>query len=170
MLQRIVGSVIWSVLGSAKMWITGRGLVGLKWQLVKLITGRVSVHEVKVRLVSVPVMLVALLFAPTSASKDDWAQVNDPTPGNVRVVGSDVVLVIVVEPVRRPPPGSVRSATEANADAAPMARRPSTDVVASRVRFRTSIIPFLVSRCRRLSAHVVCAVRNSHSAYQEKYG
>jgi hypothetical protein len=94
-----------------------------------------SVHPAKVSAVTVPVMLVGLLLLVTSASKDVWVQVTPPSDV-VRTAVLLEVFRIVVEPVSKPPPGSVRSVVVADADAAPRASKPVPAMAANAASLR----------------------------------
>jgi hypothetical protein len=128
------------------MLTAGNGLVGLNVQSGMSMPRIVSVQDVKVRLVSVPEIDEVLAFLVTSASKNVWLQVIVPTLGIVRTAGSAVVLVRVVDPVSRAPPGSVRNAVDADADAAPRAKRPRAAIAISEASFRMVIIFLQVAR------------------------
>jgi hypothetical protein len=68
----------------------------------------VSVHDVKVIEATVPSTAGTPVFELTSPSTNVWLQVSVPMLVD-RTVGPCVVLVIVVEPERKGPPGSVRN-------------------------------------------------------------
>jgi hypothetical protein len=90
----------------------------------------------------VPEIAVALVLRVTSASKNTCPQLKVPTPGNVHATPSLEVFLIVVEPVSRALPGSVRNAVDADADAdaAPNANNDTTTSAAGKVGFRMNIV------------------------------
>jgi hypothetical protein len=99
------------------------------------------VQDVKVNVVSVPVMLVALVCWLTSTSNFVSLQVRFPTPVRVKVAGPDEVFVIVVEPENGILPGSRRRCVDAEAEAPLMTSRPTADVAVRRANFRMDIMP-----------------------------
>jgi hypothetical protein len=108
-------------------------------------TGIESVHDVKVNVVSDPVMLVALVCWLTSTSNFVSLHVRVPTPVRVNVAGVDEVFVIVVEPENGMLPGSSRRCVEAEADAAPTASTPTAAIAVSRTNFRMDMVFLLVA-------------------------
>jgi hypothetical protein len=164
MLQRTVGSLTVAVPPTsllAVIVIDGRGEVGLSVQLEIVSTGIESVHEVKVTVESVPEMLVGLELRVTVAEPVIALQVTVPTPVSVTTDGADEVFTAVVEPVISPPPGSVRSAVDAEAvGTAISARRLQATVVS--VRFRMDMgSPWLVKPHRGRAATAVMEPVNS---------
>jgi hypothetical protein len=104
----------------------------------KLTAKIVSVHDVKVSEVSLPEMVVALEAVSTSASKNDWAHVT--VPAGVRKVAGSAVVFLKVRGESNAPPGSVRRAVVAEADAEPSARRPSAAIAASAANLRIDMM------------------------------
>jgi hypothetical protein len=109
-----------------------------RWQEVIANSGRLSVQLVKVSVLRLPLAVVGEEFDVTVAVKVAFEQVSDPRPV-ASTAGPDEVLVIVVEPVRSPPPGSRRKDVDAGADTDANARRPRAAIVAGAASFRMGI-------------------------------
>jgi hypothetical protein len=103
-------------------------------------SGIESVHVVKVNVFRLPPIVVAEEFDVAVAVKLVLLQLTEPTPVT-RAALLDEVFVIVVEPVRSPPPGSLRRDVDADAELEPSARRARAATAASVANFRIDINP-----------------------------